>query len=260
VRATALLFDLDYTLVPELPNYGAAFAAACGELARERGLDIIALRDAVFGAARERWLASPVIGYGRRLGIGSPTSLLSDFPGEASALAYLRAWAPDYRRDAWHDGLRAAGLVDADALAVPLSDAFRRSFRERCPPYADAAPALEAVRSTHALGVVTNGPVDVQRIKLTVSGLRRFFAVVVASSDVGSGKPERHIFDVAVAQLRTTPAAVVVVGDSLETDVAGARAAGLRCVWVNRSGAELDPALTPDAEIRSLAELPALLR
>jgi len=53
---------------------------------------------------------------------------------------------------------------------------------------------------------------------------------------------------------------VLVVGDSLEKDVAGARAAGLRCAWVNRTGAEHDPARMPDAEIRSLAELPALLR
>jgi len=35
LRAAAVLFDLDNTLVPELPNYGAAFAAACGDLARE---------------------------------------------------------------------------------------------------------------------------------------------------------------------------------------------------------------------------------
>src|ERR1700716_4014366 len=97
VRATALLFDLDNTLVPELPNYYAAFAAACGEELRERGLDLIAVRDAVFTLARERWLASPVADYTARLGIGSPTSLLSDFPGEAPELAFLRDWAPGYR-------------------------------------------------------------------------------------------------------------------------------------------------------------------
>ena len=257
--ATALLVDLDNTLVPELPNYGAAFAAACGDLARDRGLDVTALRHAVFGAARERWLASPVADYCLRLGIGSPTSLLSDFPGEASELAYLRGWAPDYREDTWRDGLGAAGVVDVDALAVPLSEAFRQRFRERCPPYADAAPAVERLASSYALGVATNGPADVQRIKLTVSGLRRFFSVVVASSDVGSGKPDRRIFDVAVAQLRVAPADVLVVGDSLEKDVAGAHAAGLRCVWVNRAGADRDPACAPDAEIRTLADLPALL-
>jgi putative hydrolase of the HAD superfamily len=260
LRAAALLLDLDNTLVPELPNYGAAFAAACGDVAHDRGIAVTSLRDAVFREALERWLSSPVADYCTRVGIGSPTSLLSDFPGDASELAYLREWAPEYRRESWRDGLRAAGVSDADARAVPLSDAFRQRFRERCPPYADAAPALEVLTRRYALAVATNGPVDVQRIKLTVSGLRRFFSVVVASSEVGWGKPDRRIFDTSVAQLRATPADVLVVGDGLENDVAAAHAAGLRCVWVNRTGAERDPARTPDAEIRSLAELPALLQ
>jgi putative hydrolase of the HAD superfamily len=52
---------------------------------------------------------------------------------------------------------------------------------------------------------------------------------------------------------------VLIVGDSLEKDVAGAHAAGLRCVWLDRAGADRDPACTPDAEIRTLADLPALL-
>jgi putative hydrolase of the HAD superfamily len=260
VRAAALLVDLDNTLVPEFANYAAAFAAACAEAVRERGLGLASVRDAVFDVARDRWLASPVADYCGRVGIGSPTSLLSDFPGEGPELAALREWAPAYRRDAWRDGLRAAGVRDADLLADPLSNAFRRRFREHCPPYLDAAPALEGLEPDYVLGVATNGPVDVQRLKLTVSGLRRFFRVVVASTEVGVGKPDRRIFDVAVAQLGVPSGDVLVVGDSLEKDVAGAAAAGLRCVWVNRLGSARDAGPIPAAEIRSLRELPALLR
>jgi len=259
LRAKALLVDLDNTLVPELPNYGAAFAAACRDLARDRAIELTMLREAVFSAARDRWLASPVAVWCVRLGIGSPTSLLSDFPGAGSELAFLRGWAPEYRRASWTAGLRSAGLADADGLAVALSDDFRRRFREHCPPYADAPAAIEALAATYTLGVATNGPADVQRIKLTLSGLRRFFPVLVASSDVGAGKPDPRFFDAAVERLRLPLGEVLVVGDSLEKDVAGARAAGLRCVWVNRTGADRDPACVPDAEIRSLAELPALL-
>ena len=259
MRATALLLDLDNTLVPEFANYAAAFVAACGDAIRARGLDPAGVRDAVFGAAGERWLESPVAEYCLRVGIGSPTSLLSDFPGPGAELAILRDWAPEYRRASWHQGLRAANVPDADVLAAPLSDAFRHSFREHCPPYVDVAPALQKLAPKYGLGVATNGPADVQRIKLTVSGVRRFFRVVVASTDVGAGKPDRRIFDVAVAQLGVGPSDVLVVGDSLEKDVAGAAAAGLRCVWVNRTGAAGDPDHRPDAEIRTLAELPALL-
>jgi putative hydrolase of the HAD superfamily len=261
VRATALLFDLDNTLVPELPNYHAAFAAACGETLRERSLDVIRVRDAVFGLARDRWLASPVADYCARLGIGSPTSLLSDFPGQGPELAFLRDWAPEYRHGSWRDGLRSSGAADADALAGSLSDSFRQRFRERCPAYVDVVPALEQLAAGRTFGVVTNGPADVQRIKLTVSRLARFFPVVVVSSAIGTGKPDPRIFAIAVERLGVPRDDVLVVGDNLEKDIAGARAAGLRCVWLDRTGAERDPvAYAPDAKIRSLAELPALLR
>lgn len=51
-RLKALLFDLDNTLVPEMDNYELAFARATEEPARQRGVTVSALREAVFTAAR----------------------------------------------------------------------------------------------------------------------------------------------------------------------------------------------------------------
>jgi putative hydrolase of the HAD superfamily len=109
------------------------------------------------------------------------------------------------------------------------------------------------------MAVATNGPADVQRIKLSVSGLRRHFSVVVASSEIGAGKPDPRILTETAERLGVPIADAIAIGDSLEKDVAGARAAGMRIVWVNRAGAARDPGLVPDLEIRTLAELPALL-
>jgi putative hydrolase of the HAD superfamily len=118
---------------------------------------------------------------------------------------------------------------------------------------------VEALATRYAMAVATNGPGDVQHIKLSVSGLRRHFSVVVASSEIGAGKPDPRILIETVERLGVPIADVIAIGDSLEKDVAGARAAGVRIVWVNRAGAERDPALVPDLEIRTLADLPALL-
>jgi FMN phosphatase YigB (HAD superfamily) len=52
---------------------------------------------------------------------------------------------------------------------------------------------------------------------------------------------------------------VVYVGDSLAHDVLGAQAAGLRAVWLNRSGEPRPDGVRPDAEVRTLAELPVAL-
>jgi len=80
-----------------------------------------------------------------------------------------------------------------------------------------------------------------------------------------SGRASAAVFLQAVDQLGLAPRDVWHVGDSLTTDVAGAHAAGLHSVWLNRQAgpAPIDqprPDIAPDIEIASLAELPALLQ
>ncbi len=178
-------------------------------------------------------------------------------PGDGDDLAFLRAWSPRYREESWRAGLRRAGM-DA-AIGESLDVAFRHALRERCPAYDDALPALEVLSERYTMAVVTNGPADVQHTKLAASGLARFFPVVVASSEIGSGKPEPAIFSAALGRLGIAAGDALSVGDNLEKDCAGARAAGLRCIWINRAGAARSGVVMPDAEIATLAELPELL-
>jgi putative hydrolase of the HAD superfamily len=77
---------------------------------------------------------------------------------------------------------------------------------------------------------------------------------VVASAAVGAAKPDPAIFAAALDRLGVAPADAVHVGDSLEHDVAGARASGLRAVLLRRDGGR-GPADVP--VIASLAELVA---
>ena len=80
------------------------------------------------------------------------------------------------------------------------------------------------------------------------------------SGEVGLAKPDSRIFEVALEALAVERDAVWHVGDSLASDVTGARATGLTAVWLNRGGlsrAENEP--EPDIEIRSLSDLVPLL-
>src|SRR5439155_816692 len=129
----AVLFDLDDTLVPEFANYGSAFAAACEELARNEDVDVERLRAAVFDAGLDAWRASPVIAYCRQARLGFAQGLLSDFPGDAPEIDYLRGWAPAYRRAAWTRGLAAVGL-ESEPFADQLAEAFRARLAAPCPP------------------------------------------------------------------------------------------------------------------------------
>ena len=256
----AVLFDLDNTLVPEMANYELAFDDVCRQATTAHRIDLESLRRAVFGHANELWEQSATFRYCSSLGIGSPTSLLSEFPGDRHEFATLRDWAPGYRLSCWRRGLSAHGIGgDADKLAGELDAAFRARIRSHYPPYPDALPALERLSNVYRLAVLTNGPIDVQLAKLSASGLEHFFSVVVASSEVGYGKPDPRLFTAALERLGVDRTDAVAIGDSPERDVAGARASRIRCVWLNRERSSSPASLTPDFEIRSLDELPDLL-
>jgi putative hydrolase of the HAD superfamily len=254
VALRVLIFDLDETL---LANEAVATAAllATGELARLRhGVDPVRLQRAVRRRARELWRAAPSISYCQALGISSWEGLRSTFPGQGPELAWLRAWAPAYRRGAWQTALADCGIDDL-ALAQELAERFPRERAAREVVFPDVQPVLRQLRASYRLGLVSNGPSDVQRAKLATSGLAAFFEVVLISTEVGVGKPDPRIFAGALAGLGAAPHEAVMVGDSLERDVAGAQAAGLQAIWLNRSGQPCPTGLAPALQIARLEEL-----
>ena len=105
--------------------------------------------------------------------------------------------------------------------------------------------------------VIFNGPSDEQRRKLRVMGITARLHHVLISEEYGSPKPSPEIFLGACQMAGVEPRAAVHVGDHYEIDIVGARAAGLRGVWLDRQGAAPDAA-RPDV-VSSLQELPELL-
>lgn len=82
--------------------------------------------------------------------------------------------------------------------------------------------------------LITNGGSDTQREKLTVLNLEPWFDVVIVSGEFRLAKPDAAVFALALDRLGIGPEGVWHVGDSLRTDVAGAKAANLTAVWLNR--------------------------
>lgn len=122
--------------------------------------------------------------------------------------------------------------------------------------YPDAAPALEALRASgRRLAIVSNWDCSLEDW-LEPSGLLDLVDVVVTSAASGAAKPDPAIFRRALELLGAEAPGAVHVGDSLDKDVEGARAAGIRAVFVSRGGERLPAGVQT---IRSLAELPSLL-
>ncbi|MBZ6496863.1 HAD family hydrolase [Natrinema longum] len=96
-----------------------------------------------------------------------------------------------------------------------------------------AARVLDGLRREYRLAVVTNGARDAQRQKIDAVDLERWTDTIVVAGHDAPPKPNPEPFERAVRALDATLATTVHVGDSLETDIAGASAAGLESVWVS---------------------------
>jgi putative hydrolase of the HAD superfamily len=117
--------------------------------------------------------------------------------------------------------------------------------------YDDVLPALDALGRRYALATLSNGNADLVRI-----GLASRFVATLSARDVGAPKPQRAAFAAVVAALGLEPGEVAYVGDDPHVDVVGARAAGLRTVWINRFGREWPAAAqVADLAVTDLAEL-----
>jgi putative hydrolase of the HAD superfamily len=159
----------------------------------------------------------------------------------------------------WRGALRACRIED-EALAGRTQGTLSRKERASHRLYGDVQEVLDDLKGRFHLGLITNGAAGTQREKLRVTGIESAFRVVVIAAEAGFAKPDARIFQYALDELGVSPGEAWHIGDELRTDVAGAKAAGLTAVWLNRTGVEPRPEdLLPDIEVRSLSQLRAYL-
>jgi putative hydrolase of the HAD superfamily len=144
--------------------------------------------------------------------------------GDRATLAALRRRCAAVVRD-------ALGVdVDLEALTPTVVGAFRFTAFPEVPAVLDALRARG-----HALAVVSNWDVSLHDV-LEQTGLRPYFGAVVVSAEVGAAKPDPEPFRRALAALGAGASGALHAGDRLDEDVAGARAAGVTPVLVDRTG------------------------
>lgn len=207
--------------------------------------------------AREIWRDSPHAELGRDLGIASWEALWANFTGGHPRLDEVRDWVPSYRDMVWRHALERCG---ADSAAAPqLARAYIRFQRSGHP---HIPGALDLVRRLHAtgrpVGILTNGPPDIQRLKLDQLGIDECFSSIVISGEVGLGKPDPRVFEQALEALSALPGDTVMVGDSWNRDVEGAAAAGMRSIWIS-NGREAAAAIDGVSIVATTSEAGPLL-
>ncbi len=222
-----ILFDVGATLVDPHPSAREVVLRVLNEHELAVGIDDLALAEPVAWQAVAGLL--PFQRYGQE---------------ESRAF-----WDAFYRAL-----LSRLGQADDDALRTALYEEFQRLENWRL--YPDAVPTLRELRERGLrLGVVSNWEDWLEELLLALE-VHELFDVIVASGPFGRAKPHPSIFERALSLAHVSPAAAIHVGDSPRDDVAGARAAGVRPILVDRRDryAHLDV-----ERIANLAQLLTLL-
>ncbi|MDF2670698.1 MAG: superfamily hydrolase [Paenibacillus sp.] len=121
---------------------------------------------------------------------------------------------------------------EADRRFALYLEVYEQSWR--C--YEDVVSCLDILRADqHRLGIITNGDNKQQLKKLNQIGIADMFSIIVTSSDAGYSKPHKQIFVDACARGEAALQECYYVGDRLEVDALGSKAAGMKGVWLNRT-------------------------
>ncbi len=141
-----------------------------------------------------------------------------------------------------------------DDLTREMSDRFLSLLPTRTLLFPDTLNVLDYLQNKgYALHLITNGFEKTQQSKLEHSGLHGYFKNMITSESSNSIKPQREIFEFALQKAGAQVPESLMIGDTLDVDIAGAMSVGMHQVHVNYSNAAQD--LKPTFTITALRQL-----
>jgi len=154
--------------------------------------------------------------------------------------------------------LQLLGLCED--YAPSITTYYQRTYPRINAAVRHAIPVVNHLARKFQLGVISNGLPDVQYQKLETLGIKHLFDCIILSEEIGIRKPDSRIFWKAATLSNRHPQNCLYIGDTYNTDVIGAKNAGMKACWYNPRG-ECVPQreVEPDFEIGSLDELLTVL-
>jgi putative hydrolase of the HAD superfamily len=156
------------------------------------------------------------------------------------------------RNGRFYDTLKEFG-IDDKPLAEIMATAYVQLSPKMTALFPDAIEVLKYLQQKYKMHLITNGFAEVQWIKIEHSGLRPFFEHIIISEEVGTQKPDKAIFEIAMQRSGASTDACIMIGDNYNTDIIGAKNAGIDQVFFNPGKNRKREAVT--YEISQLKEL-----
>ena len=168
-----------------------------------------------------------------------PADLLGDL--DAAADRYNELWLALEQSAKSTNALRIqimtvildeSGIAD-EASVLKISEAFGDVRRETgVLAYPGVSDFLTDLKPSYRLGLLTNGPTDIQWDKIEALGFDKLFDTIIVAGDVGVYKPDVRVFEMLLEKLGVTSEHSLFVGDTYATDILGAHASGMFTAWI----------------------------
>ncbi len=123
--------------------------------------------------------------------------------------------------------------IDDISLAEKMGDAYINSAPKRTALIANTLTVLDYLKPKYQLHIITNGFDEVQHLKMETSGLKPYFSAIITSENANFKKPDSRIFAFAMHLTGAKRTDSIMIGDSLELDVLGAKKFGMDQVFFN---------------------------
>ena len=176
--------------------------------------------------------------------VESPADLIGDLRLAADRYADLwyelqedRDSTTSLRERIWISLLSEHGIDDKE-LAHRLSDVYIVLRTESLVLFDGVVRLLVDLREKYTLGLLTNGPSDMQWEKIKLLSLEGYFDTIIVSGDVGIHKPDLRLFARLLREVNAPAYKALYVGNSYEMDIIGANDAGMFSVWVHPNSEE----------------------
>ena len=120
-------------------------------------------------------------------------------------------------------------------LSSELNHIYMQETNHNIELFSDTIPLMEVLRTKEIEAVIlTNGPSDGQRAKFKTLGLSRYIQRIYIGEEIGFSKPNRKAFEYVLRYLGAPASDVLMVGDSIESDINGAEQLGIKAILIDR--------------------------
>lgn len=153
--------------------------------------------------------------------------------------------------------VREFGIDDA-AYAKSLSDDFLERTTHKTKLIDGAIDLLDYLKPKYRMHILSNGFREVQFKKIENSGLKSYFDKIILSEDANINKPHPDIFTYALKNTNSRRVETLMIGDSWEADIVGARNSRIAQLWFNPAGLPAQ-GFQPTYTVKTLQEIKEIL-